>query len=295
MTNGNMEKQIKEALREAYFYDTDKYKYYVRNFRQALLPLVYPEDFEFDLRQGSGSELEPKENEPANFNAVHSSSALVVNCFAPFRRNIHYLTLPVGNGSEMLGNFDALEFEKKCPTGLQGTPPHLDIVVESQSRVVGIESKFTEYLTGELAEFKDSYKKFENLDIGYSRMMKRLKKDPKYYKHLNAAQLIKHAFGLIHSFSHRPDKEPDNRPVILLYLYWEPKDCDGDTLFATHRAEVEDFAERVAGSPPVPTFKAMSYPELWKIWRQIHSTPSWLREHIEHLRARYEVSILSMK
>ena len=60
---------------------------YVIDFRDVLLPQVAAEDFEADLNSGDGNELQTK------FRAVHSSSALAVNCFAPFRQRIADLTL----------------------------------------------------------------------------------------------------------------------------------------------------------------------------------------------------------
>ena len=51
-------------------------KGYAADFRDTLLTLVVPEDFEADLDAGDGNELQTK------FRAVHSSSGLAVNCFA---------------------------------------------------------------------------------------------------------------------------------------------------------------------------------------------------------------------
>jgi hypothetical protein len=52
---------------------------YVGRPEANLIPGVSLADFESDLRAGAGAELDGK------FLAVHSSCALVVNCFAPFR------------------------------------------------------------------------------------------------------------------------------------------------------------------------------------------------------------------
>jgi hypothetical protein len=59
----------------------------VPDFRDNLLPDVVPSDFEADLRQGSGDELGGK------FRAAHSSSALAVNVFAPFRHRLQDLQI----------------------------------------------------------------------------------------------------------------------------------------------------------------------------------------------------------
>ena len=84
--------------------------------------------------------------------------------------------------------------------------------------------------------------------------MLRLMDRPDSYVWLDAAQLIKHSFGLARTFS--------DRLVTLLYLFWEPSNPDASPAFAEHRREIATFAERVAGS--TPAFKAVSYPELWR-------------------------------
>ena len=55
---------------------------YTRSFTENLLSCVEVSDFEPDLAQASGDELAGK------FRAAHSTSALAVNCFAPFKRNL---------------------------------------------------------------------------------------------------------------------------------------------------------------------------------------------------------------
>jgi len=246
---------------------------YVSDFRDTLLPLVSPEDFEADLSAGDGNELESK------FRAAHSSSGLAVNCFAPFRRRISDLQIP-GNDE-----FDSLQFERKCPTGLRGgRAPNLDVVLSGPSGVVGIESKLTEHLSAHRAEFSPAYEeqiRDARRDQGYFREMMRLRDHPDHYTWLDAAQLIKHAFGLARTFP--------NRPVTLLYLFWEPANPDEGPEFAAHRDEIEEFKMRVAGSSPA--FEAMSYPELWRFWRDTKAKPGWFQEHLENLQRRYLVSI----
>lgn len=229
---------------------------YVRSFHENLLPLVETEDFEFDLSAGDGNELETK------FRAVHSSSALAVNCFAPFRTRITDLGMPPGRAVEHL------EFERKCPTGLRGGgAPNLDVLLSGPAGIVGIESKLTEYLVRHRLEFSPAYAeqiRNERREQGYFREMLRLVDEPDSYSWLDAAQLIKHAFGLAQTF---PDKS-----VTLLYLYWEP--------FDEHRQDLTAFAARVAEST-----EAMSYAEFWSGWRE--TAPTWLTQHLDNLAERY--------
>lgn len=245
---------------------------YTTDFHDTLLPLVEPVDFEADLSAGDGNELQTK------FRAVHSSSGLAVNTFAPFRRRIADLALPGRTG------FDTLAFEQKCPTGLRGgRPPNLDVLVSGPGGVLGIESKLTEQLSQHRAAFSPAYGeqiRDWRRDQGWFREMLRLIETPDAYVWLDAAQLIKHAFGLAGTFG--------ERPATLLYLFWEPANPSASPVFADHRREIAAFSERVAGSMPV--FKAMSYPELWSYWRDA-GQQDWLARHVEELRARYDVTL----
>jgi len=247
-------------------------KGYAHSFRDTLLPLVTVEDFEADLRAGDGNELETK------FRAAHSSSALAVNCFAPFRTRIADLRMPMGSG------FTDLRFERKCPTGLRGgRAPNLDLVLSGPGGVIGIESKLTEYLTRHRAVFSPAYADHINdarRESGYFQEMLRLMETPDRYAWLDAAQLIKHAFGLARTFA--------GQDVTLLYLYWEPTNADGSPEFARHRQDIATFADRVAGS--TPTFAAMSYAELWQFWHEAEPA-DWLVRHLGDLRARYGVTL----
>ena len=108
---------------------------YVATIEHNLLPAVRLDQFEDDLRAGDGNELETK------FRAAHSSSALCVNAFAPFKDRPGDLVLAG------IGGFHELGFERKCPTGLRGRrSPNLDFLAEGSGHVVAVESKCTEYL-----------------------------------------------------------------------------------------------------------------------------------------------------
>lgn len=247
-------------------------KGYAPDFRDTLLPLVSTEDFEVDLQAGDGNELQTK------FRAAHSSSGLAVNCFAPFRTRIVDLALP------SCGSFAALQFERKCPTGLRGgRAPNLDVVLSGPKGVVGVESKLSEYLARHRASFSPAYAeqiRDERREQGYFREMLRLIDAPDSYVWLDAAQLIKHAFGLARTFR--------DQPVTLLYLYWEPANPDASPEFVAHRHEIDAFSERVAGS--TPEFRTMSYPELWRSW-DAAEPEEWLAQHLGALRDRYEVTL----
>ena len=142
-------------------------------------------------------------------------------------------------------------FERLFPTGLSGTPPHLDALAHNDETVLAIESKCLEYFSPKAAKFKPKY--FEGI-VDYRRdgpwfaEMRRLSEQPRSYACLDAAQLTKHAFGLAWTV-------PTH--ATLLYVFWEPDDADRHPMFAQHRAEIAAFSRRVEGGGPA--FCALSY------------------------------------
>ena len=229
-----------------------------------------PDDFESDLKQGSGKE------DTCKIRAAHSSSALAVNCFGPFKRHLSNLQICGTEG------FTSLHFEKKCPTGLVGTPPNLDVLADHADHIVAIESKCTEFLSSHTARFKTSYVTKicdARRESSWFREMLRLIKAPRTYSCLDAAQLIKHAFGLLNCY-------PD-RKLTLLYLYWEPLNADDFPIFEEHRCEIAEFAEMIAETRL--DFRSMNYNDLWSSWDV--TAPQWLNLHLNDLRDRYAVTI----
>ena len=182
-------------------------KGYVSQIAGNLVDGVMPYHFEADLRQGGGNELVNK------FLAAHSSSALVVNTFAPFRADLSFLWLPSGN------DFSEAQFERKCPHGVNKdlAPPNLDLIAEGPRGVAAIELKLLEYLEPPKVEFSEAYER----DIQdwrrygpWFKEMRSLKDNSARYNLLDAAQLVKHAFGVARTFS--------GRRATLIYLFWEP-------------------------------------------------------------------------
>lgn len=109
---------------------------------------------------------------------------------------------------------------------------------------------------------------------GYCAIRDLLKAEPRRFHHLNAAQLVKHAFGL------RTVAQREQRTAVLLYVYAEPPTWAdgapvGEPLFAKHRSEVESFAQMVRDDEV--SFAALSYRELLAPWLNIES----LRSHTQ--------------
>ena len=242
-----------------------------------LIPGIVRDDFWVDLKDGDGDELTDKNGRPAKFCAAYSSSALAVNAFGPFRRFPERLSLLGFSG------FNEAQFERKCPTGLHGTPPNLDFLVKNKEVVVGVESKFLEPLYPKIANFKGSYEKLvaEEADSKWSRVYQELKAEPGRFVHLDAAQLVKHSLGLRHTF-------PDVSQTILFYVYWEPANASDFNEFIDHRQEISEFSEWVRGGDI--RFESRSYPDLWQEWETKLSWPG-AASHILALRERYEFEI----
>jgi len=254
----------------------------------------WDDEIKEEVSKGGGGELTPNKNGATKFLAVHSSSALCVNNFAPFKQ--HYKRL------KFLGcsGFDTAQFEKKLWTGI--SKPNLDFYLENGTTVIGIESKFTEYF-GRQAPNHPTNTRENNLEpYLYREELNYLPEGfqtsiiKHYYKdgapqHLDVAQLIKHTIGLLNYC--RKEKK---KKAILLYLYWEPLDWEtlnsADNLFAEHRRNIEDFKHRIEQFVPFQ-FIPWSYPEFWKRCENDDSLDASLKEHIRKVRERYEFKIQS--
>jgi hypothetical protein len=247
-------------------------KGYVARPSDNLIQGVDLSDVESDFRQGDGNELESK------FRAAHSSSALAANTFGPFKR------YPAGLHLTIASQFTSVQFERKCPHGLLNRrSPNLDVLADGHEAIVGIESKCLEYLSPHSARFADAYNdqiRDTRRDGLWFAHMQQLRSSPDTYRWLDAAQLVKHAFGLAYTFS--------ARRIVLLYLYWEPKNAEEYPHFAEHRLEAARFAQAVEGDSPA--FAAMSYQELWRAWDGARK-PEWLATHVCQLRSRYNVCV----
>jgi hypothetical protein len=120
---------------------------------------------------------------------------------------------------------------------------------------VGVESKCTEYLSGKRQRAKQGY--LDMAATGDQRAQSRcyavLEHLPSFYR-LDAYQLVKHFLGLSLTYP--------GRPLLVVYLFWEPRNSDEFTVFVQHREELELFASLVRGDESF-AFVSLSYPEHW--------------------------------
>ena len=113
------------------------------------------QDTQKEFESGKGGELGERGSR-GKMQALHSSSALVVNVFEYWRSyNVDAVAQACGAPSGMT----EMRFEQNHPTPLGGIPPHLDVeFYGTDMKPVAIESKFTEpYHRKTKREIKDKY------------------------------------------------------------------------------------------------------------------------------------------
>ncbi len=242
------------------------HKGYLANPEGNLLSGVIPEMIKGDYVKGSGHEWTGK------FRAIHSSAALAANTFGRWKIEPSRLTFAGYTG------FNKLNFEDKCSTGLGGTPPHLDVLLQSTDTVIGIESKLLEPLSLTKPKFSASYTRDRLCcEDEWWALLESVRQWPA--SHLDAAQLIKHYLGLRHSY-------PDVNDVLLEYLFWKPLNAENFDEYKRHAEDLEIFKNAIQNSDKV-RFKALDYLQLWDEWEKDQN----MAEHAKLLKKRYCVEI----
>ena len=101
----------------------------------------------------------------------------------------------------------------------------------------------------------------------YEHVRDKLRSRAEHFDLLDAAQLVKHAFGLV-TEGHRKAKQP-----YLVYLFAEPAEYAGHTIDdatrQSHRSEITRFAAAVKGAEV--GFGAISYREWLDSWPDLDS------------------------
>jgi hypothetical protein len=225
----------------------------------AFLPGVPTDAVLAALKRSPGSELAS-----GKFDSPESSAALVANAFGWFLDRPK--ALPPLPGVPM-GQPDAVEIEAEMRfpwTG--GRHPWLDAAITTPTTLVGVESKrYEPFRPGKVVGFSEAY---DSRDWGkgmarFTGMRRALTEGKQTYRHLDAVQLVKHAYGL------KTQSVKRARGAVLVYLYAEPaewangKPVSPDAI-ARHRAEVADFARAVRGDDV--TFMALRWADLVDQW-----------------------------
>lgn len=198
---------------------------------------------------GDGAEMDDREGRPAKMRSLISSSALAANVFDYWSgRDLAPLLQALG----VEGRAVDLQFERKLPTGARGKAPNLDIVLTlDDGRLVGIESKFTEWMTpkpgmpASLAPYlRDHESPWTRAGLpAADRLARAVHDGHEWFRLLNVPQLLKHALGLARASA---------PGWTLRYLYF---DGTGPTA-AEHAREIDRFAGAVGRDLG---FAALSY------------------------------------
>jgi hypothetical protein len=155
--------------------------------------------------------------------------------------------------------------------------------------LIGIESKrFEPFRAKNPIAFSDAYSRNVWGDDmpGYKRVHEGLGDGSIVFTRLDAAQLVKHAFGIRTAVHRQPSLQ--NKKPILLYLYAEPEGWpDGRPIrqvdIANHREEVRAFAGLVASNEVV--FVCCTYRDLLSAWSV--SPNALVRSHAEAVSERF--------
>ncbi len=231
-----------------------------------------------------GTELAPRKSQPARIAALYSSAALVANVFDHWSaRDASPLVAALELGSERV----TLDFEEPLATGVAGDPPTSDVVLCRESgSIVAIESKFGEWLVRRASNRADLKPKYFVSAFWTAAGLPRcqqlaedLRAGSERFKHLHAAQLLKHALGLARRarIDSAADGGAGRAAHALRYLYYEWPSRPA----AEHHAEIERFAERVGTEV---RFSASTYQDLF---RALAADARVDRTYLDYLRARY--------
>ena len=217
-----------------------------------------------------------------SFDHPESSARLAANAFGFFLNRPEDLPpLPGCEDEEWPATSLALERTVRFPWS-GGRHPVPDVLVATPSALIGIESKRFEPFRRR-AVFSEAYwrPKWGDRMKGYERIRDRVHDEKDKDESLDAAQLVKHALAL-RTQVHRVEESNGMSP-ILLYVYAEPevwpytKEPVDPQAIATHREEIEAFAEGVAGDEV--RFVHCTYRELLAGWKESESPD--IRKHAE--------------
>ena len=211
------------------------------------------------LEDAAGNELAS-----GKFASPESSAALAVNSFGWFiSRPSRFPSLPGIDTSDTVEMVD-VEFTARFPWA-GGRHPWLDAVVQTPKMLIGIESKrFEPFRDNKSVSLSSAYHRpvWGDTMRRYEDMCDNLRSGATQFRHLDAAQLVKHAFGLVTEAGRR------NRSAALYYIFAEPASREGKAIsnseHARHRQEVADFASAVDGDDVC--FQAGSYREWISTW-----------------------------
>jgi hypothetical protein len=248
--------------------------------RSETLPEFLPDlpvaDILSCLNRAPGGEVKS-----GKFDLPDSSAALVANAFGWFLHRPRDLPplpgVPAGQAVSV-----TLEAEMRFPWA-GGRHPWLDVGIATATTLIGVESKrYEPFRPQKHTGFSDVYDRpvWGARMAGFTRLRDDLVAGRVWFHTLDAAQLIKHAYGI------RTRAEKRALGGVLVYLYAEPpawgsgKPVDA-SLIALHRQEVAVFADRVIGGDVA--FAPLAWADLLDQWGRAPE----LAAHVAALRGRF--------
>lgn len=236
-----------------------------------------PEAYVLERMERAGGD----EIRSGKFANPESSAALAANAFGWFVPRPGQLpSLP---GMTDIGPPQKVEIEycARFPWA-GGRHPWLDAAIITATHLVGIESKrFEPFRDAKTPNFSSAYDRpvWGDRMVKYSATRDALHSGVLRYHHLDAAQLVKHAYGLV-TEGRRVGLKPR-----LYYIYAEPTTRGSVAItsedHARHRSEIADFRNRVLDDEV--EFGAASYLE----W--LAGAGGNALEHRDALAARFEL------
>ncbi len=229
------------------------------------------------FQNADGGEMLDNAYAPAKMRALHSSSALGFNVFSYWESQADLA--PLLTAIDVPGDTGVLEFERKFPTGAGGTPPNIDVVITTaDGTLVGIESKFTEWMTpkpgleARLASYVSdngsSYWSRAGLPSA-DRIARALYDGRENYEYLDVPQLFKHALGLA--------RQAAGAPWSLRYVYLGAPGAAG----SDHAEEIARFSAELGEEL---RFSAITYQSLFA---SLAGAPTVDATYLAYLRDRY--------
>lgn len=246
---------------------SDRYNSFgqLADWRAGLAPGIEPELLDgrvFDLR--------------ARLVRPDSAAALTLNSFLPWLRQMERLKLADIEG------FRELHFDARCPTGVRGTPPHIELMASGPAGVVGASIRTFDYLARRQSKLSPAYATLEVPPAlaPWAELMRAVADRAQRFQYVDAPALAKLAIGMGRIFV--------GRPIRLLYVFLEPVGAAGALPFLEHRRELARLTAWAEGS--AVRLVACSFHELWGAWQR-GGLPPGLREIVAELEQRYSVAL----
>ncbi|MDR3049792.1 MAG: hypothetical protein LBV16_08185 [Elusimicrobiota bacterium] len=231
------------------------------------------DDSRKEFEKGNGNEI------TAKMQALHSSSALVVNVFEYWKSKKEYSK--IANILKLkTENLKQITYEEKFPIlRTVNIYPNLDICFKyGDGSIVAVEGKFIEPFGSHEKEIPDEYLKDGNIHIWSNlenllNLAKNLKKEN--FCFIDAKQLILHILGLQNTIK-------DKNKYQLAYLYYAVSDIDKNAE-KEHRNEIEKFQKIVAKDDI--NFKSMIWQDIIKSLRDDCADTD--KDYIDYITNRY--------